>query len=121
MMTWRDSTGTAAQNSFGLPCPAHDLEHPARQLEDFPPALLEHHMDFVDARPAPHEHRAALAAGEEHVHAVRQEFGEIAALAAVPPKPFVDLLGVLNRGPTNRLHSPCRRSSSPAFPRCCGP
>jgi hypothetical protein len=89
MMTWRDSTGTAAQNSLA-PCPAHDLEHPPRQLQDFAPALLEHDVDFVDARAAPDEQRAALSAGEKHIHPVSQKVREIPTLSAVPPEPFVD-------------------------------
>jgi hypothetical protein len=51
MMTWRDSTGTAAQNSLGSVFQAHDFKHPVRQVQNLAPALLEKHMDFVNLRP----------------------------------------------------------------------
>jgi hypothetical protein len=54
-------------------------------------------VNLVNPRPAPYEQRKAVILGETDVVGIGKERLEIAALAAIPPEPLVDLIRLVGK------------------------
>lgn len=73
---------------------AHVIEHPMRQVQDFPAPLLEEAMRLVNTRPAPQENRPALAFDKADIQFVGQRIGEGLSAGEVAADPAVNCLCV---------------------------
>jgi hypothetical protein len=78
-------------------------QHPVREVQDFPPALLKKNVNLEYPRPAPNEHRAAVAFQQDHAHRVVQDGLDPGLIgpSCVPRYPTRDVVKVGQRGFTH--------------------